>query len=364
MTVRDQVDTTATRSTTTGPRPWQLGLLGVALFAALGGAVANLHRGPEADWMRNPNPQGAAVVDGYIRAQPPLWGFDYWPQFWEILSVVVATWMWAHYIHRSRRDAWHPGLIAMVGATSMLWMDPLVNWSQYLIYDPRLLHLPVDWPWLHLAPTVEPIVFALFAYPFVFMTPGMIAVAVHRRFVLPRSRPNGLVRRHPLASLALLATLVGAAWDVPLELLLTRCGIYSYSQVIPELSIFGGTTHQFPLLIETPLIAVLFAVPALMMWPDDRGRTINHQLSERLRMRGDLSARLGPSLAAVLIISVAYTAFLVPWWAARALQWSDQVAQPYNNRDIKTYDPQGFYQRAGEPGPYFTGSLAGWPSGN
>src|SRR5689334_9846419 len=34
MTVRDQVDTTSTRSTTAGPRPWQLGLLGVVLLAA------------------------------------------------------------------------------------------------------------------------------------------------------------------------------------------------------------------------------------------------------------------------------------------------------------------------------------------
>jgi hypothetical protein len=27
------------------------------------------------------------------------------------------------------------------------------------------------------------------------------------------------------------------------------------------------------------------------------------------------------------------------------------------------YDPNGFYEEAGQPGPYFPGIWAGWPSG-
>ena len=31
--------------------------------------------------------------------------------------------------------------------------------------------------------------------------------------------------------------------------------------------------------------------------------------------------------------------------------------------EAKVYDPQGFYEKAGQPGPYFAGIWSGWQSG-
>ncbi|WP_369829668.1 hypothetical protein [Mycobacterium sp. E2479] len=39
------------------------------------------------------------------------------------------------------------------------------------------------------------------------------------------------------------------------------------------------------------------------------------------------------------------------------------VACPWPYPEAKVYDPQGFYERSGQPGPYFAGLMSTWMSG-
>ena len=42
---------------------------------------------------------------------------------------------------------------------------------------------------------------------------------------------------------------------------------------------------------------------------------------------------------------------------------ASSVACPWPFPEAKVYDPQGSYEKAGQPGPYFPGIWSGWESG-
>ena len=45
-----------------------------------------------------------------------------------------------------------------VACTAIVWMDPIMNWAPYAVYNPQLWHWPESWPLVSLSPTVEPLV--------------------------------------------------------------------------------------------------------------------------------------------------------------------------------------------------------------
>jgi hypothetical protein len=62
-------------------------------------------------------------------------------------------------------------------------------------------------------------------------------------------------------------------------------------------------------------------------------------------------------------VNVAYFAYGAGFAVIRASKAATSVACPWPYPEAKVYDPNGFYEQAGQPGPYFPGIWAGWPSG-
>jgi hypothetical protein len=62
------------------------------------------------------------------------------------------------------------------------------------------------------------------------------------------------------------------------------------------------------------------------------------------------------------ILNVAYLAYGAGFAVMRLTGSATSVACPYPYPEAKVYDPQGQYEAAGQPGPYFPGMWAGWES--
>jgi hypothetical protein len=183
-------------------RRWLIVLF--CVFCALMGLlVATGQTGPGT--LRDPHPLAGHMVDGYPRANPPLWGFQYWPQLWQaigsggaaILLVVFGIKSW-------RAKRMDNGLLVTFAAGGMMAFDPIYNWLGYFPTDPRFLHIPHGaTPRSDLAPTFEPVFF----WPLYMLWLTAPALLAHWLWKKWRSRAFRLkdmrswMHRHPLLSL-------------------------------------------------------------------------------------------------------------------------------------------------------------------
>ena len=163
--------------------------------------------------------------------------------------------------------------------------------------------------------------------------------------------------------MALLIYVFGFIYDAVQEILLIRTGLYIYSQVIPFGSVFTGTTYQFPLLWESSLVTAVMIPAGVLLYRDDTGRTVAEKLGQRVRaFRG--REVLGTFVAMFLILNAAYL-FLYggSFGIIRGSGAATSVACPWPYPEAKVYDPQGYYEQAGQLGPYSAGIWAGWATG-
>jgi hypothetical protein len=268
-----------------------------------------------------------------------------------MIALCVRTW---------RRQPAHPNVLMTLAATALYWLDPPAQWVSYTVFNPQLLHLPEDWAWAKVAPTVQP--FLGLGYAAFFFGPFFPAMALLRR-LQARAPTTAFVWRHPIIVLGGLAFAIGIVIDACLENFLVNAGLYLYSQVVPFGSLFVGTPFQFPLIWESGLISLVMIPAAVLCYRDDTGRSMAENLSLRL---GWLPHR--PKLASFLVmfasLNVAYVlGFCAPWWAIRVSGAATAVACPYSYPEAKVYDPQGYYEREGAPGPYFEGVWNTWMTG-
>jgi hypothetical protein len=267
-----------------------------------------------------------------------------------VLITVVAV-MW-------RRHPRHPVLLMTLVTTAIVWQDPIMNWAPYAVYNPQLWHWPEDWPLVSLSPTVEP--FIVIGYATFYLGPFFPAIWVLRR-IQARAQRGSFVWRHPLISLAALILVIGFVFDAALEIFLVRTNLYIYSQVAPFGSVFAGTTHQFPLIWESTLVTVVMIPAGVLLYRDDTGRTQAEKLAQRVRaFRG--RPALGTFAVMFAIVNLAYFCYGAGFAVIRDARFATSVACPWPFPEAKVYDPQGFYEKAGQPGPYSAGIWAGWQS--
>ena len=258
-----------------------------------------------------------------------------------------------------RRYGAHPILLMGLVTTIIVWQDPMMNWAPYAVYNPRLWHFPESWPLVSLSPTIEP--FVVIGYVMFQFGPYFPAIWILRR-IQARQPVDSFAWRHPLISLGVLIFVVGFIIDMILEVTLVRTGMYIYSHVIPFGSIFVGTPHQFPLLWESSLVTLVMIPAGVLVYRDDTGRTVAEKLAQRVRLFPSRPA-LGSFLMMLVIVNVAY---LVYGAAFTAIKWSKtatSVACPWPYPDAKVYDPQGFYEKNGQQGPYSVGIWSTWMNG-
>lgn len=331
---------------------WALLLCALIAFVVVTAHFART--GAVAEQIRNPAVQGAP------RPVEPLFGWNHWITLHQIGAVLLVAQILVIGVVAWRRYPKHPILLMAIACTSIVWQDPIMNWSPYAVYNPQLWHFPESWPLVSLSPTVEPFIVA--GYVSFYLLPFFPAIWILRR--MQRRRPvDSFVWRHPLISLAVLIYIIGFVFDALLEIFLVRTQLYIYSQVIPFGSVFTGKPYQFPLLWESSLVTTVMIPAGVLLYRDDTGRTVAEKLSQRLRAFRNRPA-IGTFAVMFVLLNLCYLVLYGGSFAViRASGAATSVACPYPYREAKVYDPQGYYEKAGEPGPYSAGIWSGRLSG-
>jgi hypothetical protein len=324
----------------------------VVAVAALVAVAVNARTGAGSERIANTG------VTGAPRPVEPLWGFDHWIMLHQIGTVVMMVILVVGFVVAWRRHPRHPILLMVLATTLLVWQDPIMNWAPFAVYNPDLWHWPETWPLVSLAPTVEP--FIVIGYATFYMAPYFPAIWILRRLQARRS-PTSFVWQHPLVSLALLILPIGIVFDAALELFLVRTQLYIYSQVMPFGAVAAGTWYQFPFIWETVMVTFVMIPAGVLLYRDDTGKTQAEKLALKVRWFRSRPA-LGTFLVMFAIINVAYFAYGAGYALIRDTKAATSVACPWPFPETKVYDPQGFYEEAGQPGPYYPGIWAGWES--
>ena len=323
----------------------------IAVVLALLALVAyNASRGADAARIANP------AVHSSASSVRDLFGWTHWLGLMQWGTVLAMVQLIAVVVFFWRRYPAHPILLMVIAATAIVWQDPIMNWAPYAVYNPELWHWPVNWPLVSLSPTVEP--FVVLGYATFYVGPFFPAIWILRK-IQARRPPGSFAWRHPLVSLGALIYAVGFVYDAIMEILCIRGGLYIYSQVIPFGSVFTGTPFQFPLLVESSLVTLVMIPAGVLLYRDDTGRTQAEKLAQRVRaLRG--RPALGTFLVAFAILNVAYFAYGAGFLIIKDTKAATSVACPWPYPEAKVYDPQGFYEKAGQPGPYSAGIWSRW----
>jgi len=329
-------------------------MLTCAVTAAIVLVAHNARYGAVAERIKNP------AVGGAPRPVAPLFGWNHWTTLLQISTVLMVVEVMALCFVLWRRYPRHPILLMAIACTGIVWMDPIMNWAPYAVYNPQLWHWPETWPLVSLSPTVEP--FIVLGYVAFYLAPFFGGIWVLRR--IQRRRPvDTFVWKHPLVSLAALIFVIGFVYDAIQEIIMVRTQLYIYSQVIPFGSIFTGKPYQFPLLWESSLVTTVMIPAGVLLYRDDTGRTVAEKLAMRFR-----SFKKRPALATFLVMFVILNACYLFLYGGsfaiiRASGAATSVACPWPYPEAKVYDPQGYYEKAGQPGPYSAGIMSGWETG-
>src|SRR3954447_9789200 len=335
-------------------RPVVIGVWVVVALAVLAVIAYYTRIGAVSDRIRNPEGSGAPRPADFPLAFPHVLGIMQTllvVSFVVEVTVLVLAW---------RRYPRHPVLLMAIAVTLLFWLDPFVNWAPYAVYNPQLWHLPEDWPWVSLSPTVEPFI-VFFGYITFYLAPYFPAIWILRR-IQARRPDDSFVQRHPLLSLAGLIFVIGFVYDAAIEMFLTRTGIFIYSQVIPFGSVFAGKPWQFALIWESALITMVMIPSGVLLYRDDTGRTVAEKLAQRARIFVGRPA-LGMFAVMFVILNIAYVGYGASFTIVKATKAATSVACPWPCPEAKVYDPQGFYEKNGQPGPYYVGLWSTWMSG-
>lgn len=320
----------------------------------LGFFLANAQTGLTSDRVRNPADVGTPPP----RPVPVLFGFEHWLGVLEAFTVVVMVLITVTYVIAWRRHPYHPVLLMGIVTTLIVWQDPIMNWAPFAVYNPELHHLPEDWPLVSLSPTVEP--FVVLGYIMFYLAPYFPGIWLLRK-IQARRPVDSFVWRHPLISLAVCILPFGMIIDAALEITLVQTGMYIYSQV-PFGSIFMGETHQFPLIFEIFAVNFVMVPAGVLLYRDDTGRTVAEKLAQRAKIFAGRPV-LGMFMVMLVLINLGYFCYGGTFALVKAAHLSRTVACDWPYPEAKIYDPQGFYEKQGQEGPYSVGIWSTWLSG-
>jgi Spirocyclase AveC-like len=349
----EQTFPSTTTPADTRKRSWMTAVWIVVVVAVLGAIAYNARTGAVSPRIANAEVTGAPrPVDFRYGTDFPIQEMQWGTLGMMLILVAVCVGAWI-------RRPGHPFVLMVLASTGIVWQDPIMNWAPYAVYNPQLWHFPEDWPLVRLSPTVEPFVVIGYA-TFYFIVPFFSSIWILRRLQV-RASIGSFVWRRPLVCLGLLAFVVGFVFDAILEIFSVHAGLYIYSQVIPWGSLFAGTTFQFPLIWESALVTVVMIPACVLCYRDDTGRTQAEKLVQKFRWLPNRPA-LGTFLMMFAILNVAYFMYGVGFAAIRASKLATSVACPWPFPEAKVYDPNGFYEKEGHPGPFFEGHWNTWMS--
>lgn len=333
-----------------GSRPlstagWVCFIVGYLVFALA--TVATMQSGTHGDpRTTNPNPGMAPY--------PPFLGFDNWPLVVALSSVpmaigLIATLVWLS--ARQRKVHWTV-VIAFAGLITGA-LDPLANWATFAIFDPRMLHFPMSWPYVNISPNLEPALSFLGGYAAYYLLTGLGILQLHDRFLKPLIRPMSWPARHRLAAVFLGAFVLALPLNGVVQFTWMRFGIFYYTEAVgPTVQI--GHIH-FPLIMAV-YDSFIFAMVAVMCVRDEEGQLVLiNRIARRLPARPGRD-KLTLTRQLLVSVSVGLVSFAVPLAILAGLRTAGLSKPAYEQNpypNIKVYDPYGHLEKSGKPGPFY-----------
>jgi hypothetical protein len=347
--VTNTIDSKADSDTEFSTWPTRIGW-GLFIVAYLAFAVvtvvtiqSGLHGDPE---RTNPNPGPAPYA--------PFLGFDNWPLAVSISSIpmaigLITALVWLSW--RQRRVHWAV-IIAFAGLVTGA-LDPLANWATFAIFDPRMLHFPLTWPYVNISPNLEPALAFLGGYAAYYLLNGLGFLQLHDRLLDPFMRRVNLLASHRLVRVFIGSTIVAIPINGLIQFTWMRAGIFFYTEAVgPVLQI--GHVH-FPLIMAI-YDSIIFGMVAVMCVRDEKGDLVLIN-----RIARSLPARAGRpkvTLTRQLLVSmtVGLISFATPLAVLAGLREAGLSRPAYDQNpypNVKVYDPYGHLEDAGKPGPFF-----------
>ena len=72
-------------------------------------------------------------------------------------------------------------------------LDPLANWATFAVFDSRVAHFPLSWPYFNISPLLEPTLSFLGGYASYYVLTGLGLLSLHRRIIEPRIRHHSFL---------------------------------------------------------------------------------------------------------------------------------------------------------------------------
>lgn len=202
----------------------------------------------------------------------------------EACGVVLTLWaVW--YCWRTSRREGRLSLEAVIAIAWSLqyWQDPMIQWIRPMFfYNVHFVnmsnwsgHIP-GWvnPTSHGYPS--PLLFQGLMYPYL---PLMLTLA----FAWCMRKAKQLRPHWGVTQLILVAFAVAAVYDALMEVIFVRTGMYAYPNAVYALTVWPGTTYQFPL-YEAFFWALVSSSTAIAYYfRDDRGYTIVDRGIDRVK---------------------------------------------------------------------------------
>ena len=324
---------------------WGMFTASYLIFAVV--TIATLQTGLHGDPIRtNPDPGPTPY--------PPFLGFDNWPLAVGLSSIPMAIGLigvlaWLSW--RQRRVHWAV-VIAFAGLVTGA-LDPLANWATFAIFDPRMLHFPLTWPYVNISPNLEPALSFLGGYAAYYLLNGLGFLQLHDRLLDRVLRRVRWLAGHRLIRVFIGAFLIAIPINFLIQTTWMRAGIFFYTEAVGPV-VHLGHIH-FPLIMAV-YDSFIFAMVAVMCVRDD-----NDELILITRIARWLPARAGRSkttLTRQLLVSVTVglLSFGIPLAVLAGLRSFGLSRPAYDQNpypNVKVYDPYGHLEQAGKPGPFF-----------
>jgi hypothetical protein len=324
---------------------WALFIVAYLIFALI--TIATIQSGLHDDPIRtNPHPGPAPY--------PPFLGFDNWPLAVSISSIpmaigLIATLVWLSY--RQRKVHWAV-VIAFAGLITGA-LDPLANWATFAIFDPRMLHFPLTWPYVNISPNLEPALAFLGGYAAYYLLTGLAILQLHNRVVKPLIPPTSWLARHRLVAVFLGAAIVAIPINGLVQFTWMRCGIFFYTEAVGPVLRVG---HVYFPLIMAVYDSFIFAMVAVMCVRDDDGELVLISRVARWLPARPGSPKLTLTRQLLISVTVGLVSFAIPLAVLAGLRVAGLSKPAYDKNpypSVKTYDPYGHLQNAGKPGPFY-----------
>jgi hypothetical protein len=337
----------ARRNTSRWPATVGWGLFVVAYLVFATVTIATIQSGLHGDPKRTHPDPGPVPY-------PPFLGFDNWPLAVSISSIPMAVGLitalvWLSW--RQRKVHWAV-IIAFAGLVTGA-LDPLANWATFAIFDPRMLHFPLTWPYVNISPNLEPALAFLGGYAAYYLLNGLGFLQLHDRLLDPLMRRAGSLAAHRLVRVFIGATIIAIPINGVIQFTWMRAGIFFYTEAVgPVVQI--GHIH-FPLIMAV-YDSLIFGMVAVMCVRDGNGEPelINRIAQWLPSRRGRPKITLTRQL--LISVTVGLVSFGVPLVVLAGLREAGLSRPAFDKNPYPTvnlYDPYGHLEEAGEPGPFY-----------